>query len=261
MKKFDNKGFAHAGLVLLALVVLVAIGGVGWYVFSKKATKNDSVTNTSTVPKTTSTVVPKTTSESTNQQNSTTKTTTVSAHDKKLSVSVTHPSNWKVKKTEPRYPGWSSLYIVSKKGHYLHLWEPDGLGGDCQSNNYTYTLVKKLPTATKGIYFTEYTVSNPQWGNVQLSLEVFDSSSWGSQVTAEKKHNNLKEGETNTDTCTNTVGSYSWVVKETANGLDTMYVTINKKPEKTLGSTVPYNELAKDKEFIQMLQSLKVKTK
>jgi len=45
MKKLNNQGFAHAGLVLLVVVVIAGVGGTGYYVWNKNNKSTDLTTS------------------------------------------------------------------------------------------------------------------------------------------------------------------------------------------------------------------------
>src|SRR3989338_9579010 len=81
MKKLNNRGFAHAGLLLLILVVIAAISGVGYYVWH-----NQNKTDTASSIQTSTTAT---------QQPSNTDSTKLSEYQDDY-VSFSYPSDWKV---------------------------------------------------------------------------------------------------------------------------------------------------------------------
>lgn len=226
-------GFGHIG-VLAVVVILALVGFSGWLVYDRQ---NKSKTSDSTN---------KAEGTTTNNQKTTDSsltTTTVKSLESgdKTSVTVKHPTNWEVSNKSEDIDGSGTIatraYIKSDKGNYLHISNTSGLGGDCEDDTLTYTLIKRISTQSSNYFFAEYTREGG--ATRYLSLENSTSSpSWSK----------MKEGDTNTNQCG--MPQYTF-----AGGL---YVAITKTATRSLSSSVPYSELKEDPEFLTMLQSLKV---
>lgn len=241
MKTNNIDGFSILAIVMV-IVVTGLIGGVGYYVYKQQnSVTPESVTQQ--VTKDSPTANSEGAYESVN--------TTYSSKDGTVKITVTHPKKWEVTNTKDEYDRETQvIHIKSDKGNYLHLFEPGGLGGDCQSNNTSYTLVKKIPTQTEGLYFTEYMTESQQFKNSYLSLQT---PAIGSEyATNKEEHKNLKEGESNTDVCN--ISGYSMLSSSKSSY---GYVSITKQPKVSLSSEVSYEELSGDPQFIEMLKSLK----
>jgi len=226
--------------ILLMIVIIGIVGFAGYFIYSN--TKNDSKgTDVSN-----NTSYESMSNLASNENQSEGLVTTVYTDLEGTSLSVQHASNWEVERStmggDPGGVESPAVSIRSDQGNYLHLWSPDGFGGDCGGpNSIRYTLTKKIPTQIPGVVFSEYTTDNPDYPLDTLSAETYFEF-------ATDAHKQLNEGESNTDTCTNGVGYYS-IVKG-------VYITITKDPNPRLSSKVPYAELKNDTEFIKMLSSL-----
>ena len=166
--------------------------------------------------------------------------------DKNAYVTVTHPKDWAVYKKDRNQDSEDSFvgYIIqSPSGHDLHIFDQGGVGGDCPPNTESYTLTKKLPTQTANQFFTAYDA----YDNGYLSLEGFGDQRPGRVV--DSKHDELKEGESNTDTCN--IGFYSIV-------LNSIMVSITSSNNDQFARKLKWDEVKGDTDFVAMLQSLKV---
>ena len=243
MKKLTQHGFGGIELLLI-LLFLAVVGFGGYYIYSQNQDDDGSSDQARS----------ETVDTNAGANNGELETTSVSSFNEDVTVAVQHSADWEVYEGVNEFnPNLKEVYIKSDKGNFLHLFEPDGLGGGCFiDDQFEYTVVKKLPTATPDVFFTEYTTTDPNSPNFYLKLEDLSN--------APAAHKALKEGESNTGVCFNQIGAYSWVVAESAGSGSSVYVTLNQQSERTsLGNRdVPYAEFAQNPEFIDMLQSLTV---
>ena len=218
MKKSARRGI---GAIEIVIIVAIALGIVGlvWYALKGKSP------STPKVPE------PPKTSVSILTQGST-------------QVSVIHPKEWSISKKTVEESGWTSKKetVKSPKGHYLHLFNSSGVGGDCQDDTYEYTLVKKIPTQSPDIYFTEYQTNAP--GYTQ-ALRIEDFKNRATQNTTQN------EGDKGTNVCR--MQSYSAVGKGAENSV---FVTLSSKETPDLSGDLKYSDIESDTEFVAMLQSL-----
>lgn len=235
MKK--NRIFSIKETLLIVIIILLIVGA-GFFVFLIKS--DSSNTKSSDIDQ------KKSASSQDSKQGSTEQTKTIYTNYEGKKLSVLHPSNWEVNNYESdEGPGGEKRPITSIKssqGNYLHFWDPSGLGGDCGGpNNITYTLVKRIPTKIENVFFSEYKIDDANFPVDNFSAEQYDSY-------IPEAHKLLKEGQSNTDTCSNPVGYYSSV-----NGI---YLSINKDSKPNISSDVRYDSLKSDSEFIDMLGTL-----
>jgi len=255
VKKINQKGFGAIGVVVLVLV-LAAAGGVGYYVFNKNKTKtpaNSTSTDSSNTTASKSITVPNRGTYYLQEPSETTtvyaqtynKTTAKYDENKSAYVTVMHPEDWAVYKRDADQEEddpFVGYIIKSPNEHFLHIFNQGGSGGDCQSNTKSYTLTKKLPTQTADLSFTAY-------DNGNLSLEGFGTQRLGYKSTTLAKHEALKEGESNTDTCN--LSFYSVV-------LNYMSISASSSTKSELASNLKWDDIKEDTDFVAMLQSLKV---
>lgn len=187
---------------------------------------------------------------STNSQNQQTGTTLTKVTEGTTTAEVTHPASWEVKEEpEELAPGvtLSNTTITSAKGNTLRLAGNAGVGGDCDADNYSFTLTQKLSTATSGIFFTEYTTTSPNFPLSGLSIDTTDFDVANKQV-----------GAKGNDVCTNKIGFYS-IVGELGKAENEVFVIVGS-PKSLDPNQTKYSDIEDDTEFIAMLQSLKVTT-
>ena len=235
----NKKGYQGFGIIgVLAIVIVVAIvGAAGWYVFDKQKNNESDVDSSKTSQDTKS--------ESKSKTADSTTTTVKSVLNSGTTVAIKHPSSWTVSNTTVDFDNAGTkatrAYVKSAKGNYLHIRDNGGVGGDCESNNDTFTLVKRFATQSSEYYFAEYKYNDSSASPRYLSLENHKN---GENWTT------LKEGETGTDTCSN-MPQYTFAGK--------LYVSITKSETASLVSSVSYDDLVKnDPEFIDMLKSMTV---
>lgn len=226
-------------VLLVLLLVVITLGGViAWLLVSNK--NNSSSTTT------------KTSSSTRSDAAAAFKTTTLTYGG--TTVSVRHPASWSVVDTTTTTQRGSSssdvltlpgVDIKSDKGHYLHLFAVEGIGGTCVPNNDSYTLTERLLTATDNVYFVQYTTTIKTYPVKYLSVQTGSTSA---AVPA--------KGYTGTDTCTN-LPAYSMV--HAVGDKNGIYVTLSDSPEQSLASTLLYSDISSDLDFIAMLQSLTLK--
>jgi len=222
--------------VAIVVIVLLA-GGAAAYMFMKKDTKQPATNNTANVQ----TKTQQTTK--TNDESATT-TTSFTNTDGKSTVSVTHPKDWMVDNSPDQY-GSKQLSVKSPRGNYIHFADNLGVGGRCDPDTYSYTLVKKVSTQDSRYVFSEYTTTNPQQPRIKFSLEPIAGAP--AAVKA------LKDGESGTDVCSNLF--YYPIV----GAKQDIFVKIDTSAKMDDTTAVPYDTLKTDTDFIAMLQSLTVK--
>ena len=220
---------------LLILIIVILIGGVGYYVYnSNQATAKRNITGP--------------TSEVKSDDKMTTQLKTTSLTYRTTTVTVKHPTNWIVKDKTKKYegsPALPAISILSNNKYYLHFFTSSGVGGSCESNDYKYTLTKKIATAAPNIFFSEYTTSDSKNPKINLSLEDFS--------IRDPKNTTNAVGDSATDSCT--MSRYAVVGK--ASG-DDVFVTISTKEAISHGGDVAFADLANDPDFVKMLESLNV---
>ena len=228
MKSKNTSGFGVVG-VLAVVMIVGLIGFSGWLVYDRQRNKDVDIVDTKQDDKKAST--------------SLTTTTVKSVLNPGTTVTLKHPSGWTVSNTTEDYDSSGTkavrAYIKSDKGHYLHIRDNGGVGGDCEPNAETFTLVKRIATQSSNYYFAEYKY-NANSSTRYLSLENHkDGQAWTT----------LKEGQTGTDTCSN-MPQYSFA--------GDLYVSIASSDKSSLASSVSYTDLQQDTDFLTMLQSLTV---
>lgn len=223
-------------LVILLVIVLLVAGGSIFYYLSVKNSGTKTSNNATGTNSTATTSI-------TEEESAATTTSSFTNPDSKTTISVTHPKSWQII-TEPDKSGLKQITIKSAKGNYLHMFPNMGVGGYCEPDNDSYTLVKRIPTQNPMYVFSEYTTSVSRYPVVKLSLEPLERAS--------AAHRALKEGESATDICTN-IGGYYPIIGD-------IFVKIDTSATVDSSTAVAYNELKADTDFIAMLQSLSVKT-
>lgn len=162
----------------------------------------------------------------------------------KSTVSIEHPADWTVKSGEEEYTEDTTLnYMVigSPAGHYLHIYDLDGVGGTCDDNTDSFTLVKRLPIKANGYTFDEYDVPNLANSGGKLTL----SYTGGDAAVAA-----MQEGDTLTNTCNMpTYSSFS---------ASSIFVSINNSDsrESIFETRVGWEAIKDDAEFVKMLESI-----
>lgn len=158
-----------------------------------------------------------------------------------------YPAAWEVIETsEPYAEGltMNGLTIASPSGHYLHIFDVDGIGGACDPDTKPYVLAKKLPTATEGVFFSEYQIEGQEQ---VLRLEDLTSE------YVSDAHKQLKEGDEGVGVCEN-VTNYS--------SYGGVFVTISDSKDVTgLGSNLSFKDIEADSDFVRMLGTLKITDK
>lgn len=241
MKKLNQQAFA-IGTVLLIVVIVGLIGAVGWLVYDRQQNGSES-SNISSTPKE-------------DAESSTNGITETSIIQGVTTVTVEHPSTWKVEDTTTEYGPENPLTLPSKeitssKGNTLRLYTTPGVGGDCPLDNDSFTLVQKLVTKTDGVYFTEYTIEDSTYPTTGLKID-------SSNIDIDK----VEIGYKGTGVCQSRIGFYSVVYSGEEGGSENeIFVEIvgAGKPDDAIGRYTTYEEIKDDAEFIAMLQSLKVK--
>ena len=212
-------------IVTVVVAVFVIAGIITYFVVAGSNTPSTDTKDTqssSSSQKAESTVTSLTTTDSPNDQNGT--------------VSFTHPSSWDVTKETDQY-GTEKTIIKSPLGNTIEMYRSEGVGGSCDDDTDTYTLVKKLKTQNSSYVFTEYETP-ASWGDEALRLEAnFDK-----KLAA---HQALTEGKSNTGVCQN-LFSYP-IAKD-------IYITIKNAS----GDEARYSDIEDDAEFITALQSFDV---
>lgn len=231
MGKFSkDSGFGVAGI--LAVVVIVGLLGFsGWLVYDRQK-GNDTDSNAES---------PAIASNNSETSDALVTTTIKTSGTGSFAVSVKHPSTWEVSNTseDAGYGDGSQrtiAYIKSDKGHYMNIRDVSGVGGSCDPDTQTYTLVKRFNTGVADHYFSEY-------DSDVLTLE---------DLSEKTNIKSMKEGDTRTNTCER--AGYPFV-----NG--SLYVTISSSASKSLVGDLHYSDIKDDPDFIAMMQSLAVSQK
>lgn len=160
-------------------------------------------------------------------------------------VAVEHPADWEVLQDSTEYGQGTTLnrlVIGSNAGHYLHIYDVGGRGGACENNEIPYTLYKKIPTSTEGLYFTEYKGDD---GSYRLKIEYLGKIQ--PDIAHHDKHILLQEGQSGTNTC-NIAGPSHYLAD----------FGIFDSPEAELMNVdrLGWDDIAEDEEFVKMLQSI-----
>lgn len=207
-------------IVALVVALIVVVGAAAYFLMKPNNQSSANNNNQSTNPSSTTTSL--STTNSPNQANGT--------------VSFTHPASWKVAEETNQY-GTEITTITTPLGNVVEMYRSDSVGGSCEDDANTYTLVKKITTQNAEYVFTEYQVP-ASWGTQALRLET-------SYDMKTATHRALAEGQSSTNVCGNLFG-YS-IAKD---------IQVNVK--NSSGKEATYNDIKNDAELITMLQSFKV---
>lgn len=231
----SRKKLSKLFLILAAVFLLAAAGLGAWYLTKDKdepASADQSQTETEQ------------TVEDTSAEIEMKNTVFTSAFAGASTVEVTHPASWEVKESVDDFDDGYKLNLMaigSEAGHWLHLFDVEGVGGACDPDTKPYTLVKRLPTATEGVFFSEYQAEGrPQL----LELENFSTSE------ATDEHKQLKEGESGIGVCRN-LFFYPSVFSGT-------FADISDRVDRQEQGALTFSSIESDTEFVKMLQSLKI---
>jgi hypothetical protein len=170
----------------------------------------------------------------------------------KTDISVSYPSGWEAKDISMQEYQLPAVAIKSGKGNYLHLYTTGGIGGDCISNTYTYTMTHMLTTQSAGYVFTEYKTTNPEYLVRELRLES------AAQKARFPEDTTKNVGDSAADTCSIEL-QYSSVGFQADNRI---HVALSDSADLDMASRKPlvFDQIKDDPEFIKMLQSLTVQT-
>ncbi len=233
---------SKAQLVLLILVlVLFAAGAAYYFLFMNKSKDSGSSANNTG----------QATSQSAQDEAAVTKDIIFTSAVRKASVSLIIPSSWKLETENQPIDDEEGLVLVkdtytTAKGNVLILETFYGKGGSCDPDTVKFTLVKKIPTQTTHAEFREYDydTEDTSYDRMRgLSLEVLDNSPAAIQ--------NMQEGESATDVCTNTAGY---------NAYEDLGVTIYSAADLAASREYyqpKYADLADDTELLAALASMK----
>lgn len=262
MKFKNQRGFSVVEIVLVG-VLLVVIGTAVYFVSNRK--KEEPANNTATTATEDASNTKDTPAEETKQPETkplasigdykkvdATKElqiydviqgrTVTESTTKYMTVQI--PAGASVYKQEPTQDNPFRKYMIkTANGKYVHIFDSGGVGGGCEPNTTSYKLIKKLPTATANLFFTQYEAE----GKARpLALEDFSR-----QLTSDTaaKHFALKEGESNTDSCN--LFFYQ-------NVFEYVLMSISNSEKSALSSSFYWDDIKDDKEFVAILQSLKV---
>lgn len=214
-------------LLITLIVILLAAGGAAAYFFFIKDSGNKPSKDTSN-----------TQTQTTEEKSITSSLTNDDKDYGSGTISVTHPKDWKVE-TGKDINGANQLVVTSAAGNVLRITQQTGgVGGACDPDTYSYTLVKKITTKDPSRSFTEYNTISPDFPTGKLSIESF--------ANAKSAHKALTEGQKGTDVCSN-IGMLYPIV-------DGMFVKI----ENASGEGIGYDKLKSDTEFISMLETFTV---
>jgi flagellar basal body-associated protein FliL len=224
-------------LVLLIIVLaLTVLGAGGYYVYSRNNSEADS----------SSEVAPLTSAEQTVESEELITTTVTTLLDGGGSLKVTHPKSWIVSQESKDYLDGLKLresYIKSELGNYLHIYEIDGIGGDCTPNEAKFTLQKRISTSIPNVVFSQYEKSDQPTAN-GLYLEDHNSPYIDETVKT------MEEGDTLTDSCK------LFIYPAVRFGTDSLFVSLGSNERGNLSSTLTYDELKADPELLSAVQSL-----
>lgn len=213
-------------LIIVAVLALLGIGGaVALVMMSDK--KEDP----------TPAVVEEKKEEDTQTQSSETKEFSLTDKSTGTKIAMQVPSDWVISgsQTEPGETGLLEYEVTTGQGIIFSLREAGGVGGDCPDDNYTFTLTHKVATATKDIYFTEYSSTNPEWPINEFAIEDFNDRKVGNTTQ--------EEGDTATNSCN--LPSYPII--------GNIYVSTTKGSK-----AATYDDVAKDAELLKAISTLTV---
>ena len=231
--KKSKKGLVIALIILL----LIAIAGASYYflVVSKNNTPSNQQANSTT----------------TDQDKANTETGELVKTTFKVggaSATVKHPKGRVVDEKADPYEGYNgenvinkSMSITSENGYSL-MFDPAGGGWGCPEL-VPYKLTRRIPTATKEIYLSEY-------------VYVGEGESTGPAVTFEnltkvsEERGNAKEGDTIDDCIYPQLGYGGPGVN------DAFVISISRRNDNNV--YLSYDQVKEDTEFMAMLQSLEL---
>ncbi len=223
-------------IAALAAVVLIAAGVAVYFLVLQPNTQSSNTPNTST-PNTSNSKENSSSGTSNAATTTTSLTTTDSPNDANGTISFTHPASWTVS-TETDQNDTKKTIIKSPMGNTVEMYTRDSVGGSCDEDTLTYTLVKKITTKNPAYVFTEYQTPASSGLPQTLSLEPnYDKRS--------AAHRALTEGKSNVGVCQNLF--FYPIAKDIS-------VTLKNSS----GKAATYSDLKNDTEFITMLQSFNV---
>ena len=225
-------------VIVLIILLLITIAGASYYflVVSKNDTPPNQQAN----------------SKSTDQDQPNTETGELVKTTFKVggaSATVKHPKGWVVDEKADPYEGYNgeniinkSMSITSEDGYSL-MFDPAGGGRGGGPELVPYKLTKRIPTATKEIYLSEY-------------VYVGEGESTGPAVTFEnltevsEEKRNAKEGDTIGDCFYPQLGYGGPGVN------DAFVISISRRNDNNV--YLSYDQIKEDTEFRAMLQSLEL---
>jgi hypothetical protein len=222
VKRLNEKGVGHLVVVLLLVVVLGGIGAAGYVVYKKGKDKSAGSTNTSN-------------SASTDQSSTSSGTKSYTAKMFDTTVSLDAPAGWEVQsgvdtEAQETFSDASTieyLIVTSPSGLSLSAKVNPGVGGICEPQNDTYTLVGSIKSGQDDLVFAELTVSDRE--NIEFS--------------AIRNLKLSKPGESAKDTCN--LGYYGFY--------NDARIKIQKNGQKTT-----YKEVLSDSDFVKVLESVRI---
>lgn len=167
-------------------------------------------------------------------------------------VTMEIQDDWKVYgQKEGNSPvGTAGIMIEAAPDKYVQIRIVDGVGGECQPNEFTYTLDKRLTTRIDDEVFTQYTVEGREQ-DTHLSIESTTGYRYegGSEeyLAGLEAHESLEEGDSNTNSCY--IGAYNFIV-------GSIYITLSDSMETNLSGNLSWDDIKDDQDFIDALQSL-----
>lgn len=233
-----EKGFTLVETLLVVVIVLL-LGFGGYYVYSQN--KNDS--DGDSTASSDSVAVNDTDSQASIVEYKQSEFTS----SKGDIFTLTHPSNWKVESRDGPLDWndpstWPMLKITSDKGNSIKFEEGGGLGGMCEPDDKSYTLVYRLNTQNPNIKISEYSYDGSGGGITdQLVIEE-----WGEYT--KPAHKALAVGDSSTNTC-------NTYILPSLRGVIYDIESSNSSGE---NGTVSYKDIEDDLEFVQMLESLNI---
>ncbi len=281
MKKLHSQqGIGHL-VLLLAILVLGAVGGAGYVIYQRQADSDNKQQDNAATSSITPTTTPTTATPSYPQEiarpdytpyklksatpgkitvydfNPDDITTPPYKVDKNTYVTFDNPKGWAVYESVAdgdADPFVDTLVYVSPE-LFVHIDQISGVGGSCDENTDSYTLLKKLATKNSDLYFVEYKYSDQTTS--KLKLENFNATSRTDYYTdqaaiaAVNHHLGLKEGQSNTNDCL--IGAYSFAT-------NSLYVTVSNKTVGSLGSSVTWDDIKNNSDLVTFLQSMNAVT-
>jgi hypothetical protein len=231
-------------LIIGTVLLLIAVGAAVYFMMKPEDKQNDQTSQNNQ----SSDTAQQTDTEQTEEVEMKT-TTYTSGLEHKTTAAFIHPASWEVTTDEDVPEGATSyslktMIIASPSGHYLHIYDRDGIGGNCDANSDAYTLYKEVATKTPNMYFKDFSVPSNVFQNHKFVVET------EGRYSELAEHEALKEGESSSNTCN--IAGFSTIG---GSGVF-LQITSSKDLSTSHNTRIGWDDIKDDAEFVKMIQSM-----